>query len=330
MREKPDKDDGRIPGKKKDRRDKKSKHDAKRKHTEGKKGAGAKKTAGEKKLPFAKNVEAAFDHDVGKVHPHESKGPGAVGAKAYAMGEEIALKPHKAPSKLIGHELAHVVQQKGGGGDAKAPSKLPGKLNGKRDGKLDNKLPGKQKPLDLPHKNALEAAFGADLNSIKSHVEPMGLGKGGGAALAMGELLTFKQEPMMPIMAEEAIHASQQAGGKAHPEKLEDGDHKPKPTNGHDKPKPIYLKHPDADDSKEGDDDSDGSNGKYAEDGESADGKASKNGKAHGPKKLNVPADPKRKLEVPLDTDTLGALSDRMFDKLEQESKFERDVTGSD
>jgi hypothetical protein len=33
---------------------------------------------------------------------------------------------------------------------------------------------------------------------------------------------------------------------------------------------------------------------------------------------------------VPLDSDTLGALGDRMYQKLEDEAKSERDITGSD
>jgi hypothetical protein len=43
-----------------------------------------------------------------------------------------------------------------------------------------------------------------------------------------------------------------------------------------------------------------------------------------------IQASRKKKLEVPLDTDTLGALTDRVYEKLESEAAQERDVTGRD
>jgi hypothetical protein len=43
-----------------------------------------------------------------------------------------------------------------------------------------------------------------------------------------------------------------------------------------------------------------------------------------------IEASRKKKLKVPLDTDTLGALTDRVYEKLEREAAQERDVTGSD
>lgn len=73
---------------------------------------------------------------------------------------------------------------------------------------------------------------------------------------------------------------------------------------------PEYLKHPKEDGPKK------------KEPAEK--GKATKDGKKV------IEASRKKKLEVPLDTDTLGALTDRMYEKFEREAAQERDVTGSD
>lgn len=71
--------------------------------------------------PLRATMEAAFATDFGAVRVHaDSPTVAALGARAYAAGEELHFAPgHYAPGSdagdaLIGHELAHVVQQRAG------------------------------------------------------------------------------------------------------------------------------------------------------------------------------------------------------------------------
>ncbi len=65
-------------------------------------------------------MEAALGADFGDVRLHESPTARAMGAEAYTQGSEIHLAPghgdlgsHRG-QELLGHELAHVVQQRAG------------------------------------------------------------------------------------------------------------------------------------------------------------------------------------------------------------------------
>lgn len=70
--------------------------------------------------PVRGKMEHAFGADFGAVRVHEDGEAGALGAKAYAAGTDIHMAPGEyAPDsehgqELIGHELAHVIQQSQG------------------------------------------------------------------------------------------------------------------------------------------------------------------------------------------------------------------------
>jgi hypothetical protein len=70
--------------------------------------------------PLRQKMEAAFDTDFSDVRVHEGPQPAALDAVAYAQGNDIYMNPGKySPGtregqELIGHELAHVVQQRAG------------------------------------------------------------------------------------------------------------------------------------------------------------------------------------------------------------------------
>ncbi len=72
---------------------------------------------------FQARMESAFGQDFSGVRVHEDAGAvGAVGAQAFAQGEQIVLGPGQAGNeKLLMHELTHVVQQRGGRVPAGAP-----------------------------------------------------------------------------------------------------------------------------------------------------------------------------------------------------------------
>jgi hypothetical protein len=65
-------------------------------------------------------MESAFNHDFGSVRVHEGEHASAIGAAAYTQGDQLHFAPGQYdPSsgrgqELIGHELAHVVQQSEG------------------------------------------------------------------------------------------------------------------------------------------------------------------------------------------------------------------------
>ena len=65
-------------------------------------------------------MEATFDADFGSVRLHESAGARDMGAEAFTQGSHIHLAPGRGDARseqgreLIGHELAHVVQQRAG------------------------------------------------------------------------------------------------------------------------------------------------------------------------------------------------------------------------
>jgi hypothetical protein len=72
--------------------------------------------------PLAPQVAArfsqAYEHDLSQVRVHpDSPKPGAIGARAFTVGNDIAFAPgtyqpaSTEGQKLLGHELAHVVQQ---------------------------------------------------------------------------------------------------------------------------------------------------------------------------------------------------------------------------
>ncbi len=77
-------------------------------------------------------MEQAFGADFSSVRVHEDEKPGQVGALAYAQGESIHFAPGQydptstSGKELIGHELAHVVQQRAGRVAAPAQAKGDG------------------------------------------------------------------------------------------------------------------------------------------------------------------------------------------------------------
>lgn len=284
-----------------------------------------------KKPAFAKqkDIEAAFGGKPGagksKSFDVDHKGPGALGAKAFAMGEAIAFKNETPGSRLIAHELTHVVQQSGegkhdlpqksGDGDdivsdelllqlgvdaGTIPDEIRRNLTQndlKNPDQLLKKLEKKDagKPIDLPFSHDLEAAFKTDLSTLEPFVAPDALGMVGADAFAVGSILAFGEAPGMEIAAEEAIHAIQQGGAK---DELKE---------------PEYLKHPDA---KEDDKPEDGKDGKPK-------------GSAAARSKPKLPADSQGELQVPLEAELLHALSERMSQKIERDVKSENDATGT-
>lgn len=70
--------------------------------------------------PLAAQMSRAFAGDLSAVRVHEGSHVSALGARAYALGDEIHFAPGQfapdtvAGRELIGHELAHVVQQRQG------------------------------------------------------------------------------------------------------------------------------------------------------------------------------------------------------------------------
>ncbi len=65
-------------------------------------------------------MEARFTTDFSDVRVHESHRATVLGARAFTQGNDIhfapgAYEPHSKPGQeLLGHELAHVVQQRSG------------------------------------------------------------------------------------------------------------------------------------------------------------------------------------------------------------------------
>ena len=62
-----------------------------------------------------KVAEQAFGMDFSKVRIHEDASVKEIGAKAYVSGNDIVFAPGSSKDlKLLAHDLAHVVQQRGG------------------------------------------------------------------------------------------------------------------------------------------------------------------------------------------------------------------------
>jgi len=70
--------------------------------------------------PVQAKMEAAFGHDFADVRVHAGDEAGSIGAVAYTRGSHLHFargrwQPHtEHGQKLLGHELAHVVQQRAG------------------------------------------------------------------------------------------------------------------------------------------------------------------------------------------------------------------------
>jgi len=262
---------------------------------------GAKKKEHDAKKPADGKAKPDLDekftgHDLGGLRVHSGTSKPELGASAYALGDGIG-KTGNSFKPLIAHELTHVVQQNGG---PKVPD--DGKAQDHADQKddLDGKMKLRGEPAASKHgsdgldgKDGVNGLDGKDGKYRKD-------GKSDGAART----------------GKNGKNGKDHANHKLKPDgvgKLKNGsaDGKAKSANGA-SGKPVFLKHPDA-------------NGKK-ENGVGKD-KAEANGKKAP---LKISADSKNKLEVPLDYDTLAALSDKMYDKLETEEKTERDLTGSD
>jgi hypothetical protein len=59
-------------------------------------------------------MERAFDSDFSSVRVHEGGQARAIGAEAFTSGQEIQMPGARGGGELLGHELAHVVQQQQG------------------------------------------------------------------------------------------------------------------------------------------------------------------------------------------------------------------------
>jgi uncharacterized protein DUF4157 len=81
--------------------------------------------------PVRTEMEARIGHDFGDVRMHDGAAAAgaaqALSARAFATGNDIVFNAGEHPSsdkRLLAHELAHVVQQRGAGGGAAAQPKL--------------------------------------------------------------------------------------------------------------------------------------------------------------------------------------------------------------
>jgi Domain of unknown function (DUF4157) len=96
---------------------------------------------GGRKLPEAvqQKMEAAFNADFSDVRIHEGGAPEALGAIAYTQGADIHFAPGEyrpmQPQgyQLLGHELAHVVQQRAGRVSAQSPINTDAHLEAEAD-----------------------------------------------------------------------------------------------------------------------------------------------------------------------------------------------------
>jgi outer membrane protein OmpA-like peptidoglycan-associated protein len=73
-------------------------------------------------LPYRAEMERAFGQDLGGVRTHLGRGAelAALGANAATMGERVAFASDAPGRALVAHEVAHVIQSRGGGGPAEA------------------------------------------------------------------------------------------------------------------------------------------------------------------------------------------------------------------
>jgi hypothetical protein len=60
-------------------------------------------------------MEAAFGADFSSVAVHQGAEASAIGASAFASGDQLAFRPGRYDaSETVAHEAAHVVQQRAG------------------------------------------------------------------------------------------------------------------------------------------------------------------------------------------------------------------------
>jgi hypothetical protein len=115
--------------------------------------------------PVKSKMEGAFGFDFGSVRVHEGEHAGALGAAAYTQGDQLHFAPgqydpsSQGGQELIGHELAHVVQQ--GEGRVAATTQFKG-VDGNDDAGLEHEAD----------------TWGARA----ARGEPVGRGGGGGSA----------------------------------------------------------------------------------------------------------------------------------------------------
>ena len=70
--------------------------------------------------PLQHSLESALGADLSDVRVHEGHQASALGALAYTQGQNIYFQPgHYNPNtpggaELLGHELTHIIQQRGG------------------------------------------------------------------------------------------------------------------------------------------------------------------------------------------------------------------------
>ncbi|MGE0403061.1 MAG: DUF4157 domain-containing protein [Kofleriaceae bacterium] len=71
---------------------------------------------GDQPLPSAQRagIERAFGADFGDVRVHEGNEAASMGALAFTQGDSLGLGGRSGGDPLIGHEAAHVIQQRAG------------------------------------------------------------------------------------------------------------------------------------------------------------------------------------------------------------------------
>jgi hypothetical protein len=149
------------------------------------------------------DMESSFGVDFGDVRVHEDGAAGAIGALAYTRGDDLHFAPGRFDPEsargreLIGHELAHVVQQRAGRvGDAPLQAKgLPVQPDGGLESEADAmgkiaadggqaRMPGAGGEGGSP--DVAQCAFGLEMELNNFYVKP-----------EEGKALPTKRDPLV-------------------------------------------------------------------------------------------------------------------------------------
>jgi hypothetical protein len=185
------------------------------------------------------SMEGAFGNDFSGVRVHSATGAPAMGAQAYTRGDNVhfapgAYAPNAAPagSAVMGHELAHVVQQRAG--------RLRDELQMKPDGGAQEggaltpeitdeiqRQRGNGPTLAAGVQAQMESALGADFSQVHVHADAQAdeLSRALNArAFTIGSDVFFRDglyDPNGPdgqeLLAHELTHVVQQTGGGSAP-----------------------------------------------------------------------------------------------------------------
>ncbi len=190
-------------------------------------------------------AEGAFGRDFSDVRVHtgagDARAAAEVGARAYTLGPNIVFGPGQyrpgteAGRRLLAHELTHVVQQRGGAEpetlhraevEPKTDHATPGPLRAPLLGPLAKTIAGTGRPLSLGERSVLEPALGHDLADVTVHTGPRAHRSAEamnarafavGTHIVLGRDVDRSASLALEVLAHEATHVVQQAGGSVGP-----------------------------------------------------------------------------------------------------------------